>query len=129
MITIAKPKIIVDKEVKLLTQILEEKCTIVHCTYNNTEGIASVRIWPETVIIEDNGDRRKLIRAFNISMMPDWTHHFHPQIYFTLVFEGLSSSCETFYVLEDIQEEGAFFTDTIVRNKTDVYNAIIMTKE
>ena len=128
MITIAKPKIIIDEEVMLLTKTLEEKCTIVHCTYINNDGIASLRIWPDTYIIEDNNDRRKLIKAFNISLMPDWTHHFNPQVYFTLVFEGLSSSCNAFHVIEDIRETGAFYTDEIQRNKTDVYNTVIMSK-
>ena len=123
-ITTAKPQVAIDEAVRELTQEELEKCTIVHCRLrNNPESM--LRIWPTTFLIENDGSRRELIKAFNISMMPDWTLYppGNTHIGFTLVFEGLSKTCSSFQLLEDIPEPGGFYTDTILRNKTDVYQA------
>ena len=68
-----------------------ERCTIVHCRFF-TKELCGVRIWPNTFLTEDNGRKCKLIKPFNISLMPGWTEHFvvNDFIRFTLVFEGLS---------------------------------------
>jgi hypothetical protein len=81
------------------------------------------RIWKSTYLIEENGRKVSLIKAFNISMAPDWTWFITENgfICFTLLFEGLSNGCNLFYLLEDISEPGGFFTGKIERNKTDIY--------
>jgi hypothetical protein len=120
--TIAKPQIEVDEAIKELIERETERCVIVHCRYY-VEELSAVRIWPSTYLIQDNGLKSKLLKTFNISLMPDWTEHFviNDFIRFTLVFEGLSKSCKSFYLLEDIREPYAFYSHEITRNKTDVY--------
>jgi hypothetical protein len=123
MVTIeAKPKVQVDKEIKALIEQSYERCTIVHCKYFVTE-ISSVRIWKSTFLIEENGNKCGLIKPFNISIAPDWTTHFivNDFIYFTLIFEGLSKNCGSFYLFEDIPEPGGFYSDSVLRNNSDVY--------
>lgn len=121
-ISIAKPQVEIDKAIKELIQHQTERCTIVHCRFF-VEELSSVRIWPSTFLIEDNGRKCKLIKVFNISVMPHWTQHFvvNDFIRFALVFEGLSKPCNTFHLLEDITEEYAFYSKEIKRNSTDVY--------
>ncbi|MEO7523833.1 MAG: hypothetical protein ABIT58_07045 [Ferruginibacter sp.] len=128
-VTIAKPQVVIDEAVKLLTKEELEKCTIVHCKLYSSEE-SMLRIWPSTFLIENDGSRRELIKAFNISLMPDWTVYpsGNSMIGFTLVFEGLSKNCNSFQLLEDIPEPGGFYTDTILRNKTDVYQAEVHSK-
>ena len=120
--TIAKPEVEIDQEVKELIQHETERCVIVHCRYFVQE-MSAVRIWPTTYLIPDSGPKSKLIKPFNISLMPNWTEHFviNDFIRFTLVFEGLSKKCNSFYLLEDIREPYAFYTKKITRNRTDVY--------
>ena len=121
--TIAKPDIEVDQEVKKLIQHETERCVIVHCRFFVQE-MSAVRIWPTTYLIPDSGRKSKLIKPFNIALMPNWTEHFvmNDFIRFTLVFEGLSKTCKSFYLLEDIREPYAFYTKKITRNTTDVYS-------
>ncbi len=121
-VTIAKPQIEIDAAVKELIQHEVERCTIVHCRLFTTLP-TSVRIWPNTILIEDTGKRVQLIKAFNISLAPDWTHHFvfDDFVRFTLVFEGLSRICKKFHLLEDITEPMAFYSKEILRNSDDVY--------
>ena len=120
--TIAKPQIEIDEAIKELIERETERCVIVHCRYF-VEELSAVRIWPSTYLIQDNGRKSKLIKPFNIALMPDWTEHFviNDFIRFTLIFEGLSKDCESFYLLEDIREPFAFYSHQITRNKTDVY--------
>ena len=120
--TLAKPQIEIDKAIKELIQHQTERCTIVHCRFFKEE-ISAVRIWPSTFLIENNDRKCKLIKAFNISVMPHWTQHFvlNDFIRFTLVFEGLSKPCRTFHLQEEIPEEFAFYSKEIKRNNTDVY--------
>ncbi len=121
-VTIAKPLIEIDAQIKELIQHETERCTIVHCRLF-TEEPTGVRVWPTTFLIEDNGRKVELIKAFNISLAPDWTHHFvyHDFIRFTLVFEGLSKPCVNFHLIEEITEPFAFYSKEISRNKLDVY--------
>lgn len=122
-VIIAKPQIEIDAELKALIKLQPEGCTIVHCRFF-IDFPAGVRIWPSTFLIEDTARKSKLIKAFNISIMPDWTHHnvFKDFIRFTLVFEKLSKDCRSFYLLEEINEPYAFYSKQISRNKTDVYS-------
>lgn len=116
------PDVEIDKAIKEMIQHQTESCTIVHCRFFIKE-LAAVRIWPSTFLIEDSGRKCKLIKAFNISIMPDWTQHFvvNDFIRFTLVFEGLSKPCKSFYLQEEIPELYAFYSTEILRNSTDVY--------
>ena len=123
-VTIAKPQVQIDEAVKELIELQPEQCTIVHCRYFTTEP-AGVRIWPTTYLVADDGVRSKLVKAFNISIMPAWTFHFTENDYirFTLVFEGLSESCSQFYVLEDIKQPYGFYSKMIRKNNSGVYTA------
>jgi hypothetical protein len=124
-LTIARPQVQIDEDIKLHVQHATENCTIVHCIYTGNEESMAVRIWPSTFLVQDDGNRRKLIKAFNISLMPDWTYHHSGEARFTLLFEGLTKDCSSFYLLEDIPEAGGFYSDTMIRNSTDVYRAEI----
>lgn len=120
--TIAEPQIEIDKAIKELLQFQTERCTILHCRFFAQE-VCGVRIWPSTFLIEDEGRKCKLIKAFNISIMPGWTQYLIVKDYirFTLVFEGLSKPCKSFYLQEIIPEQYAFYSNEIKRNSTDVY--------
>jgi hypothetical protein len=119
---LATPQIEIDKAIKEMIQQQPERCTIVHCRFF-TKELCGVRIWPNTFLTEDNGRKCKLIKAFNISLMPGWTEHFvvNDFIRFTLVFEGLSKACAFFHLQEEIPEAYAFYSKKIKRNTTDVY--------
>lgn len=121
-ITIAKPQVEIDVALKELVEMQTEDCTIVHCRYFSEEP-TGVRIWPSTFLIEDTGGKRKLIKNFNISIMPEWTFHFvkNEFIRFTLVFEGLSKACSSFVLKEDIPQPFGFFTKKVLKNNTGVY--------
>ncbi len=119
---LARPQIEIDKAIQEMMQQQTERCTIVHCRFF-TKELCGVRIWPNTFLIEDNGRKCKLIKAFNISLMPGWTEQFVVKdfIRFTLVFEGLSKPCRFFHLQEEIPEAYAFYSKEIKRNSTDVY--------
>jgi hypothetical protein len=121
-IFIARPRMETDAALQELLQAQEERCTIVHCRLF-TESPTRVRIWPETFLVEENNERRKLLNAFNISLMPHWTYHevYNGYIRFTLVFEGLGKDCRQFHLLEEIPEPGGFYSHEIARNHSDVY--------
>jgi len=123
-LTIARPQVEIDEAVKELVAQQTEQCTIVHCRYFTGEP-AGVRIWPSTYLVEDTGKRCKLIKAFNISIMPEWTFHFieNDYIRFTLVFEALSNACREFYLLEDIKQPYGFYSKMISKNSSGVYTA------
>ena len=55
--------------------------------------------------------------------MPEWTFHTveNEFIRFTLVFEGLSKRCTQLYVIEDIPQPYAFYSELFLRNTSDVY--------
>ena len=120
---ISKPRIEIADEVKAFVQTEEARTTIVHCRiFSPLPTLA--RIWKTVYLVEDDGHKVKLIKAFNISIAPNWTLFIveNSYIHFTLLFEGLSKSCASFYVYEDIPEPGSFYSKTIFRNKTDVYD-------
>ncbi len=129
-IEIARPQVEIDAAIKELLQVQPEKCTIVHCRLA-VDDESLYRIWPQTFLIEDSGSRRRLIKAFNISVMPQWTISFDASdtVRFTLVFEGLGRGCSYFTLLEDIPEPGGFYTDAIQRNSSDVYEVVLQLKD
>jgi hypothetical protein len=120
--SIGKPVFKPDVSFKPRLQVFEEQVTIVHCIYNFPKLLqpAPIRIWPTTFLVQDNGKRKKLLQAFNISSFPIWkmVNSGHR---FTLIFEGLDKDCKIFDLLEDIPEPGGFQVSNIARNKTDVY--------
>lgn len=120
--TIAKPEVEIDNAIKELIKHQTERCVIVHCRYFSKE-FSAIRIWPTTYLIQDTGKTSKLLKTFNITVMPHWTQYFvmNDFIRFTLVFEGLSKTCQSFYLLEDIEESYAFYSHKIMRNHSDVY--------
>lgn len=121
--TTSNPDVKIDEEILAYLQTEEVRTTIVHCRiYTPIPTLA--RIWSTTYLQEDNGTKVALIKAFNISMAPDWTWFDADKgfLHFTLLFEGLSRGCTTFQVVEEITEPGGFFSDRIQRNATDVYN-------
>lgn len=103
-------------------QMFEEKVTIVHCTYNFPKIFepSAIRIWPTTYLLQDDGKQKKLLQAFNISSFPEWkmVNSGHR---FTLIFEGLSKTCNFFDLVEDIPEPDGFRFENIKRNSVDVY--------
>lgn len=126
----AAPEVEMDEKVEELLQLQPENCTIVHCRLSATEEVL-IRIWPQTFLIQDNGNRKKLIKALGIPLMPQWDIRSPSNgfVRFTLLFEGLDKSCSHFQLLEDIPQAGGFYSPTIQRNKTDVYDTVIMSDE
>lgn len=122
-ITIAKPQIVIDDAVKELVAQQTEECTIVHCRYFSDEP-SGVRIWPSTFLVENTGKRCKLIKNFNISIMPLWTFHVveNTFIRFTLVFEALDKTCQYFNLLEDIPQPQGFYSNKVFRNSSGIYS-------
>ena len=122
-ITIAKPQIVIDDAVKELVAQQTEECTIVHCRYFSDEP-SGVRIWPSTFLVENTGKRCKLIKNFNISIMPLWTFHVveNTFIRFTLVFEALSKTCQYFNLLEDIPQPQGFYSNKVLKNSSGIYS-------
>jgi hypothetical protein len=119
---IEKPVFKPDVTFKPKLQVFEEQVAIVHCTYHFPKEFqpSPIRIWPTTYLIQENGQQKKLLQAFNISPFPAWklVNSGHR---FTLIFEGLDKDCKIFDLLEDIPEPGGFSIKNIHRNKTDVY--------
>lgn len=102
-------------------ETLEERATIVHCTVKGYDFFPmGIRIWPTTFLIQQNGERKKLLQAYNIAAYPNWKWVFNGHV-FTLVFEGLDKDCLLFDLLEDIPQPGGFRIENIERNKQDVY--------
>lgn len=124
VITIAKPQVEIDEEVRHLVQTQEERVTIVHCYYLSAFPTYA-RIWPTTYLIEEDGTKRQLLHAFNISFAPNWTKYrvANDYVRFTLLFEALGRTCNLFHLKEEISESQAFYTHNIQRNRSDVYEA------
>jgi hypothetical protein len=116
---IISPQIVADTQ-----QILQpESQVVVHFSFTASYETL-IRIWQSTFIFSKQCTHQsKLLFAENITMQPTWTlvetndtHHF------TLLFEGLPSSCKTFDLQEVIPEPNGFVFKNIVRNDTDVYH-------
>ncbi len=111
-------EVIEETEVKTLES--EERQTIVHCMCPAAEDSA-YRIWPSTFLIEHGTNKKvRLITAFNISFAPQWT--LNDGKGFTLIFAGLSKSCRSFDLVEEIPQAGGFEVYNIPRNEMDVYH-------
>src|SRR5687767_741181 len=115
--TLLKPVFKPDINFQVKPDVSEERSTIVHCLLVDWNAI---RIWPTTYLVQEDGTRKKLLQAYNISEYPNWKFVF-PGHCFTLIFEGLDKSCLLFDLLEDIPQPGGFHIENIERNKTDVY--------
>jgi hypothetical protein len=112
---------------EILSQIRTEEVVIVHCLYT-AEIEGGIRIWKSTFLIDKaSGDRSVMHHAENISIAPAWTYIPEGKSHrFTLIFAPLPKSCEFFDLLEDIQQAGGFHIQNIRRNKSDVYNVVIL---
>lgn len=121
MATIKAPLFKPDIGFKADFQALEEKMVIVHVSVNEE---SLIRIWPTTFLIQEDGTRKKLLQAYNITKYPMWKWVLKGHR-FTLVFEGLDKYCLLFDLLEDIPDEGGFHVENIERNKSDVYQIYI----
>ena len=123
------PSVKIDPRLKeeILSQIQEEKAVIIHCSYNsNIDG--GIRIWNTTFLIDKAScDRCPMHHAENISIAPTWKLVPAGKPFrFTLIFAPLHKSCEFFDLFEDIPQAGGFFIQNIKRNKSDVYNVVII---
>lgn len=124
------------KVFRISNQILEEaksqaeveKQIIVHCFYKTHFLNTSLRIWETTFLRDmDSTHNSKLLSAHNITMYPEWMPtKGGSTAKFTLVFSALPKSCTAFDLIEDIPEEGGFFSEVIARNKSDVYRVEIL---
>jgi hypothetical protein len=127
--TTAAPAVKLDNKLRdeILSKIHEEGMVIVHCLYHAAMD-GGIRIWNSTVLIDKtSGERSKMHHAENITIAPEWTYVPEGKTYrFTLIFAPLPKSCEFFDLLEDIPQAGGFFIQNIKRNKSDVYNLIIL---
>src|ERR1043165_5808884 len=118
---VEKPIFKPNKNFQVQSDTLEERCTIVHCTIIAHDfWPTGIRIWPTTFLIQDNGERKKLLQAYNIAQYPNWKWVLNGH-QFTLIFEGLEKECLLFDLLEDIPQAGGFRFENMERNKRDVY--------
>jgi hypothetical protein len=102
----------------LSAETLEERTTIVHCTLTVA---CLLRISPRTYLVQEDGERRALVGAYHIVQAPAWDFA-GPNHCFTLLFEGLTSGCRRFDLVEEISEPYPFHFTGIPRNNTDVYH-------
>lgn len=115
---------------KRVPGLLEELCTdidekgqvTVHCVVKAEMGDA-IRIWPTTFLVcRLTGHRSKLLHAEGIPHAPDWrTIPPGGMASFTLIFAALPNDCVLFDLVEDIPDEGGFYSPAILRNGMDVY--------
>lgn len=124
-----KVKIEISEELKkdLLLLKNEEKQVIIHCSIYGIDFGDAARIWKSTYLIDKKtGEKYKMLFAEGISFAPTWTLiPFNKPLEFTLIFKGLSKSCELFDLVEIIPEEGGFEVLNINRNSSDVYYVTI----
>ena len=108
----------------LSAQHAEQGQVILHVTYNSTDVMEWIRIWPTTYLVPlPASEKVQLIQAYNIGIYPKWLPIAanKPHI-FTLVFGALPKSCTSFDLWEKISEPGGFLIRDIQRNKSDVYH-------
>ena len=108
----------------LSAQHAEAGQVILHVTYNSTDVMEWIRIWPTTYLVPfPESEKVQLIHAYNIGIYPKWLvlAANKPHI-FTLVFGALPKSCSSFDLWEKIPEPGGFLIRDIQRNKSDVYH-------
>lgn len=118
-------------DIRLIEQTLNaiqiEKQVIVHCYFKATNNNISIRIWKSTYLRDLNSlHKSKLLTSHNINIYPNWTEMKNGKdSKFTLIFSGLPRSCTSFHLFELIPRNGGFYSETIHRNKTDVYTVEI----
>ena len=107
-----------------LNDILIEKQVIVHCFLRAAKRNMPMRIGKFTYIRDqDSLHRSKIVTAYNICIYPHWKEVTGDTgAKFTLVFSGLPKSCNSFHLFEHVPQDGGFYSETIQRNKTDVYS-------
>jgi hypothetical protein len=112
-----KPKIKIKPEYGVESQV------IVHCEVLPRPYPFRIRAWKSLYLVDkESSCISSLLYVVGISMHPRWTM-VPPFTYahFTLVFQGLPKSCESFDFIEVIPEPGAWTVSGIERNHTDVY--------
>jgi hypothetical protein len=125
--TLQKPKTKVYVDPKLKTKIQEEQQVIIHCRLPVLNDFNYVRIWNSTFLIcKQTGAKTQLAHFEGISLFPYWTEVQPKQpCNFTLYFKGLPKDCQTFDLIEYINEPGGFEVKNIKRSKSDVYKVLI----
>ena len=106
---------------------LEDSFVYVHCYFENQSDDMLIRIWRSTYLIDrSSGSRSELVHIENISYAPMWTMIPKRGTFsFLLIFSALPKDCLVFDLLEDIQQAGGFFVQSIKRNELDVYHVDI----
>lgn len=107
---------------ELLTDSEERGQVTVHCHF--VAGLSdAIRIWPSTYLrCRLTGHRSRLVHAEGIPHAPVWRPvPAGSRVSFTLLFEPLPDGCLLFDLIEEIPDEGGFFSPSIPRNGMDVY--------
>lgn len=104
-----------------LTWISEEKQVIIHFRIS---VLGKIRIHPNTYLrCQQTGKKARMLFHPGIPLHPEWSPILsYPQ--FTLIFEGLDKSCQSFDLIEGLQEKGVFCIKGINRNKEDIYRLV-----
>ena len=129
-ILIAKPKEVTISEPVTETEyeFEEEKQIIVHCRCD-IQGYKYdlIRIWRTTYLMDKGSESKSnLLFAFNISFYPIWDMIPPSRSKsFTLIFGPLPKSCKIFDLIEVADDNGAFVSYGIPRNKEDVYYLVL----
>jgi hypothetical protein len=105
----------------------ENRQVTVHVRCGAQDEDLLVRIWKTTYLFcAHSSHQSALLFFYDITLYPNW------QIVpagkdhvFTLVFEGLPSTCTHFHLQEVIPQSGGFCWSNISRTKTDVYTLSI----
>jgi len=106
-----------------LEKVEELGIIVVHCRF---DGEGAIRVWRSTFLFDNSGNHQsKLLHAENISLYPQWTHVGNGGHTFTLFFEALPSTCNSFDLKEIIPQDGGFHVSGISRNETDIYRVEI----
>ncbi len=125
---IVKPAVGDEVLASIEPSILEDSYVYVHCSFDNINRDALIRIWKTTFLVDHaSGAKSPLVHAENISIAPLWTVLPDNSIHnFILIFTALPKSCTSFDLVEQIPQPGGFFIKNIPRNATDVYHVQIV---
>ena len=107
---------------------LEDSYVYVHCSFDNSNSDALIRIWKTTFLVDHvSGVKSQLIHAENISIAPLWTIIPDKSVYnFILIFSALPKSCRIFDLIEEIPQPGGFYIKDIPRHALDVYHVTMV---
>jgi hypothetical protein len=126
---IKPPKIDIEK--KILEEIKEQSNTeqqvIVHCYFFTDSFFTRYRVWPTTYLRDlHSSNRAELLLPINIPYYPQWKYITGiGKIRWTLIFSSLKD-IKQFDLYEDIPTGNGFYSGTINRNETDVYQIEIL---